>query len=72
MPAANTTYKPSRNVNCAGMYNKYADAIYLVHKYSIVVFEFYKTSNINNLKLEQYTKLASYTDIPGSTSWKLE
>lgn len=38
-------------MNYAGMYNKYADVIYLVHKYSIVVFEFYKTSNINNLKL---------------------
>ena len=24
-------------MNCAGMYNKYADVIYLVRKYSIVV-----------------------------------
>lgn len=38
-------------MNCAGMYNKYADVIYLVRKYRVVVFEFYKTSNINNLKL---------------------
>lgn len=54
MLAVNTTYKPSKAAETWAVQactNKYADAIYLVHKYSIVGFEFYKTSNINNLKL---------------------